>query len=901
MPSTGLAAGAFVEEASRWLPISALDDLASMPAIGAPSPVGGRNAEDRVLLADDNHDMREYVQRLLGARFNVEAVGDGAAALAAARARKPSLVITDVMMPVLDGFGLLREIRADSALRDVPVLMLSARAGEESRLEGLRAGADDYLVKPFSGRELIARVAAHLELSRLRREGEARERELRNEAEALNEVALVLGAELDLSALVQKVTDIGSELTHAAFGAFFYNTIDERGETYTLYTLSGAPQEAFAKFGMPRATQLFGPTFRGEGVIRIHDVLQDHRYGKNPPHAGMPQGHLPVRSYLAAPVISRSGEVLGGLFFGHPEPGVFTKHAERIAAGIAAQAAVAIDNARLYGRSQREVAERTIAEEAVRRRELQLQALLDQAPMGIYLLDADLNIRHVNPVARPVFSGQDELRGVSFVHLMKQMWPPEAADEIVSSFRSTLETGQPYHVREFAAERRDIDTVDYYDWQIHRVPLPDGTSGVVCYFTNITEHVRARQALAESEGRTRQLLESERAARAEAERAGRMKDEFLATLSHELRTPLNAILGWTHLLRKKPPAGGDIQQGLTVIERNARVQTQLIADLLDMSRIISGKMRLDVQRVELPVVIEAALEAVRPAAEAREVRLQSVLEPISEPVHGDPARLQQIVWNLLSNAVKFTPKGGRVQVVLARVNSHVEITVSDTGKGIKPEFLPHVFERFRQADSSAAREHGGLGLGLSIVKQLVELHGGSVHAVSMGEGEGATFSIHLPLAIVHKAEQEALKVHPRAITLASTESDQPDLSGVRVLVVDDEPDAREIVKRVLEDCNAIVRVASSAQEGLMLVDAEQIDVLLSDIGMPGEDGYAFIRTLRRQGNRVPAAALTAFARSEDRTRALRAGYRGHLSKPVEPSELLATVAALAQQRDERME
>ncbi len=240
-----------------------------------------------------------------------------------------------------------------------------------------------------------------------------------------------------------------------------------------------------------------------------------------------------------------------------------------------------------------------------------------------------------------------------------------------------------------------------------------------------------------------------------------------------------------------------------------------------------------------------------------------------------------------------------MQIVLARVNSHVEITVSDTGRGIRQEFLPHVFERFRQADSSAAREHGGLGLGLSIVKQLVELHGGSVHAISDGEGRGATFAIHLPLAIVQKSDQDVPKVHPRAATLASADSDQPDLSGVRVLVVDDEADAREIVKRVLEDSNAIVRIAASADEGVKLIEAEQPDVLLSDIGMPGEDGYAFMRTLRQQGNQVPAAALTAFARSEDRTRALRAGYQGHLSKPVEPSELLATVAALAQRRSGR--
>ncbi|MFT3685745.1 MAG: response regulator [Phycisphaerales bacterium] len=720
-----------------------------------PGEAQSSESHERIVLADDNADMREYVRGLLAQRYRVETVGNGRAAIDTARRERPDLIITDVMMPVLDGFGLLAEVRRDPVLQSVPVLMLSARAGEEARLEGLRAGADDYLVKPFSGRELVGRVGSLLHIAQVRREGELRERELRGEAEALNEVAIAIAGDLDLDKIVQKVTDAATELTHAAFGAFFYNVINEKGESYTLYSLSGVPRSAFEKFPMPRNTAVFGPTFNGEGVVRSDDITKDPRYGKNAPHHGMPKGHLPVRSYLAAPVISRSGEVLGGLFFGHPETGVFTERAERLAAGVAAQAAVAIDNARLYGQAKRE-----------------------------------------------------------------------------------------------------------------------------------------RQALAQSEERLRQTLESERAARAEAERAGRMKDEFLATLSHELRTPLNAILGWTHLLRKQGANAGTVEQGLSVIDRNARLQTQLIADLLDMSRIISGKMRLDVQRVELPLVIEAALESVRPAAEAKDVRIQSVLEPIKEPIHGDPARLQQIVWNLLSNAVKFTPRGGRVQVVLARVNSHVEVTISDTGKGIKPDFLPHVFDRFRQADSSAAREHGGLGLGLAIVKQLVELHGGSVHAASEGDGKGATFSIHLPLAVLHQAAHQTEKVHPRAAPLSPVDGDEPDLAGVRVLVVDDEPDARDIVRRVLEEAGATVWAAGSAREGVEQAAAHAPDVIISDIGMPGEDGYSFIRSLRNAGHQIPAAALTAFARSEDRTRALLAGYQTHLSKPVEPSELLAAIASL---------
>lgn len=403
---------------------------------------------------------------------------------------------------------------------------------------------------------------------------------------------------------------------------------------------------------------------------------------------------------------------------------------------------------------------------------------------------------------------------------------------------------------------------------------------------DITERKKA-----EAERET--LLASERTARADAERASRAKEEFLATLSHELRTPLNAILGWVHILTKKPPTEDSLKQGLAVIDRNARMQAQLIGDLLDMSRIISGKMRLDVQRVELPVVIEAALDAVRPAAEAKNVRIQSMLEPITDPVHGDPTRLQQVVWNLVSNAVKFTPRGGRVQIVLARVNSHIELTVSDTGKGIRTEFLPHVFERFRQSDGSPAREHGGLGLGLAIVKQLVELHGGAVMAASDGEGTGSTFTVKLPLAAVRRSTTETSEVHPISPQPGVVIGESPGLSGVNVLVVDDEADARDLIQRVLEEAGASVALAGSAEEALRSVDQLSFHVILSDIGMPGRDGYSLMRAIRQNGIKAPAAALTAFARSEDRTRALHAGYQTHIAKPVDPTELIAAVAALA--------
>ncbi|HKY90594.1 MAG TPA: ATP-binding protein, partial [Nevskiaceae bacterium] len=392
-----------------------------------------------------------------------------------------------------------------------------------------------------------------------------------------------------------------------------------------------------------------------------------------------------------------------------------------------------------------------------------------------------------------------------------------------------------------------------------------------------------------------QLLDSERAARAQAEHESAIKDEFLATLSHELRTPLSAIIGWAQVLRRKECGDAERIKGVETIERNARAQAQLIDDLLDMSRVIAGKLRLDVQSVMPHAFTEAAIETVRPAAAAKNIRLEVMLDPGAGPITGDPARLQQVVWNLLSNAIKFTPGGGKVQVVVQRVASQVEICVADTGIGIAPEFLPRVWERFRQADSSTTRRHGGLGLGLAISRQLVELHGGTIEASSGGEDQGATFSVRLPLTVIRRAPSTEDMLHPRAMPLLSPAFQPIDLSGTRVLVVDDDRDARELANRLLEECKATVDLAGSGWEALRFVKERRPDVLVTDIGMPEMDGYELLRQVRLvEGDRkIPAIALTAFARSEDRTRALRAGFLVHVSKPVEPTELVAAVAAVA--------
>ncbi|AKT36146.1 hybrid sensor histidine kinase/response regulator [Chondromyces crocatus] len=411
-------------------------------------------------------------------------------------------------------------------------------------------------------------------------------------------------------------------------------------------------------------------------------------------------------------------------------------------------------------------------------------------------------------------------------------------------------------------------------------------------------------ALAEELGRrlgvaveSAMLFEMAQAERRRVEEANRAKDEFLGVVSHELRTPLTSILGWASMLRQRQLADEMRERGLETIERNARMQTQLIEDLLDITRITTGKLRLQVKQVELSLVVEAALDAVRPAAEAKGVRLEHQSDEAVVRVMGDAERLQQVVWNLLSNAVKFTEREGCVRVRLRQTSSAAEICVEDTGKGIDPAFLPYVFERFRQADTSTTRHHGGLGLGLTIVKHLVELHGGTVSASSRGPGHGASFSVQLPLAAPVVTETPLLR--PRAQNGASLhrEIKPPGVEGLRVLVVDDEPDARDLIAAVLGESGVNVTCASSASEALARLQALRPDILVSDIGMPGEDGYTLIERVRAlppdRGGRTPAVALTAYARMEDRTRALLSGYNMHLTKPVEPTELLTILGSVA--------
>ena len=472
--------------------------------------------------------------------------------------------------------------------------------------------------------------------------------------------------------------------------------------------------------------------------------------------------------------------------------------------------------------------------------------------------------------------------------------PPERRRE-VSEILDRIRRGGSVERLETVRVRKDGSRLDV---SVTVSPIRDAEGRVVGASTNardITEHKRAEQE-------RQRLLEEAQAAREEAERVNRQKDEFLATLSHELRTPLTVILGWSRLLRAGGLEEKMAARALETIERNAVAQKQLIDDILDVSRIIMGKLTLEEQAVELAPLIEDAVHSVRPAAEAARVELRTAAAAGPCRVTGDPARLQQVVWNLLSSAVKFTPEGGSVEVRLECAGPSARVVVRDTGGGIEPEFLPFVFERFRQADASLTRSRGGLGLGLAIVRHLVELHGGTIRAESEGRGRGATFTVTLPLmteaAHTPPAEHEGGAAARRD---ELPEDCSPSLDGLRVLVVDDERDTLEYLRAMLERCGAQVTAVSSADEALRAVKGDGLQVMISDIGMPGEDGYVLMRKVRRlgkeRGGRIPAVALTAYVREGDRRTALAAGFQAHLTKPVEPSELIRTVASIARRAE----
>jgi PAS domain S-box-containing protein len=687
--STSIGSNPYVEEALRWLPGSGTqpaehDNVLDIP--GSVAPPSATAAIDRVFVVDDNADMRDYLSRMLGAHYNVEAFSDGRAALDRIRQAPPDLVLTDVMMPALDGFGLLAAIRSDERTRALPVIVLSARAGEEARIEGLSAGADDYLVKPFSARELLARIASQLDLSRLRQ--------------------------------------------------------------------------------------------KTERTLRYHSE-------------------------------------------------------ER-------------------------------------------QTLIRQAPLGVYLVDADFTIREVNPVAMPVFGDiPGGVVGRDFDEVMHIIWAKEYADEIVGIFRRTLDTGEPYVTPERAEFRIDRQTIEYYEWRLDRITLPDGRYGLVCYFRDISTQVKARLAIADSERRLRD--------------ADRRKDEFLALLAHELRNPLAPIRTGLELIRVSGDRPETVRRVRTMMERQVGHMVRLIDDLLDVSRITSGKIVLRRAPTEIGELIQSAIDAQRVAIDQAGIEVTADLGGTHCVLDVDPTRFVQIVSNILHNAVKFTPAAGTIHVT-AGVQSTAAgaeefvLSVTDSGIGISDEMLPRVFDLFAQGEQTLERQKGGggLGIGLALARRLIEMHDGHIEAHSDGPGRGSTFVIRLP-------------VSTRAAAVRTTSRGPAHRISSRVLIVDDNEDAASSMAMLIRALGGRATTAHDALSALAKMKDFDPDVVFLDIGMPGIDGYEACRRIRSlpSERRVTIVALTGWGHPQDKQRALDVGFDAHLTKPVDPSaveELLATLA-----------
>ena len=524
-----------------------------------------------------------------------------------------------------------------------------------------------------------------------------------------------------------------------------------------------------------------------------------------------------------------------------------------------------------------DIHDRKQAEATIVQREAQFRQLADAMPQQVWITDAQGNTQYVNQ-QWTTYTGLT-LEQTQDIHYALQVIHPDDFEMTSEMWRTALATGTPYQA-EFRLKHWAAQT---YRWFLSRaIAIRDEEGQIVQWFGTSTDIEEFRRAQAERE----QLLQQEQIAREAAENANRIKDEFLAVLSHELRSPLNPILGWSKLLQNRKLDAAKTQQALKTIERNAQLQAELIEDLLDVSRILQGKLNLNVSSINLVSIIRAAMETVRLAAEAKSIQVEASFEPDVGLVWGDSTRLQQVIWNLLSNAVKFTPSGGQVNIRLERLDSHAYITVSDTGQGIESDFLPYVFDYFRQSDATTTRKFGGLGLGLAIVRNLVELHGGTVRVESPGAGMGAIFTVRLPL----------MPIQPSANQNSQSSEPSSDLNGIQVLVVDDEPDSREFVAFVLEQAGATVLTATTAAEALTMLIRSKPTVLLSDIGMPDMDGYMLMQRVRalppEQGGKVPAIALTAYAGDFNQQQALQSGFQQHVSKPIEPERLIQVISSL---------
>ncbi|MGK3994946.1 hybrid sensor histidine kinase/response regulator [Sorangium sp. So ce1024] len=808
---------------------------------GTEPPPSERAACAVVWIVDDSPLEAEVAARALAARYEVQVFTDGAEMLERVMAGEPpDVLVLDQVMPGMSGTEICALLRSCSATIGLPILILTVAGQEQDLVEGLTAGADDYVVKPCPAAALSARVGALVRSKRLRERAERAEQIAAVERDLLR--ALIEQSGDGIMAMdARGVIRICNQEAQRQHGVTERETVigADSAQPYTLLALDGRPLSPEER-PLRRALQ-------GEKVenARWLVVRQD--------------GSVRALAGTASPLRRPDGSPAGAVQITRDETDALE------------------------------------AERALRASEERYRGIISALEEGITLQDERGIIRTANASAERILGrpaaeivGSRTLDDAS--RMVREDGTPIPIERSPSEV--ALRTGEPQSGVVLGVER-GRGAVQWLSVNAQPLRDPDGSvTGVVSSFFDVTAQKQA-------EAERRALLAAAQAARREAETASHLKDEFLATMSHELRTPLTAVLGWIRMLRTGKLADDRRERALETVERNAQAQAQLVDDLLDISRIMAGKLRLDVKPVELVAVIDAALDVVRPAADAKAVRLEPLLDPGVAPVAGDAGRLQQVVWNLLSNAVKFTPRGGLVSIRLERADGAAEIVVSDTGQGIDPSFLPYVFEQFRQADSGTTRKHGGLGLGLTIVRSLVEMHGGTVQAQSDGEGRGAAFTVRLPLAV--RPDRAGERRRPAAGGVAGESDRPPELRDLNVLVVDDEEDTRELLVTMLEQCGARVTAVGSTAEALLALKALQPDVLVSDIAMPGEDGYALIRKIRAlpatSGGRTPAVALTAYARTEDRTRALRAGFTTHVPKPIEQAELLAVLANISGARE----
>lgn len=799
-----------------------------------------------ILHVDDNEVNRYIVKRMLrNAGYGVMEATTGTEALEAAVSGRPDLIILDVQLPDFNGFEVCTRLKANPVTACIPVLHLSASFVEsKDKAEGLDSGADGYLAQPVEAIELIATVRALLRIRKAEELALAQAQDWQTTFDAMNDGVFLLNSEgrvlrcnWAMSHFLQKplVEIIGcchQELMQSVLGMTEVTAFFRTQETQRREKLEiQASGQWYAVTVDPMLNQQ--GAFSG-AVYRVVDITDRRRAEES------------VRFLSeASAVLSASLDYKLTLH----------KLSELVVSTLADFCFFDVIGA-----------DEQIQRVAWQHGDPAKQAWFEQVQHHI-----PPNSSKNHPTIKALFLGES-----FFVpDVTEQWWQEIAFSEEYVQFAREIELQSLLLVPLIA----------------HNQILGALTLGLTK--SSGRRYTAADLSLAEDLARRAGLALANARLYRESQETNRMKDEFLATLSHELRSPLNSMLGWAKLLNTRSFDAATTKRALEIIERNARAQAQLVEDLLDVSRIIQGKFRLDVRPVKLLHVVESALEAVRPAAEAKEIQLDAALDPGVSAIAGDSTRLQQVFWNLFSNAIKFTPKGGEVMVVLEQVDGYLEIAIADTGQGISPEFVPYVFERFRQADSSITRSFSGLGLGLAIVRHLVELHGGTVYAQSQGEGLGSTFTVKLPILPV-RVEVQPEPVYP-IIERGLYDANLPSLKGIRVLVVDDELDSREFTAMVLEECGAVVVAAASVTEALAAFAKSSFDVLVSDIGMPEEDGYSLIAKIRemKQAGKIPAVALTAYARIEDKSKAISAGFEMHLSKPVEPAELATVVASLA--------